>query len=329
VLYFSENAYHEVRGYASQAKQSLMGNFDLISSRKMKLSLLILAATLHLSVCQENFQPRDSSIECFIAYLKHNNVSDEFVSSLRSMSFVSEACKAGVEFEKIALVQETNINLQNRKNVECLAKEMMKSETLPDLLLNMRVLRTVNDGSLQRFGNFLRGTKTPKDKSVERVEAGILSIVTFAEDKCELASEFANLFDSFFDSDPESDDYVKYEEVQEFCIRKELSEKLLIDLAAFNIKIVPRSVHVKCNEILSPLKTEMIESLKDQEVRNPNKQQISCLISSLRDGNDYFYLLLKAELLSKLGLFVEQKLSEKNNFVDAMTRLAMEIREKC
>lgn len=270
--------------------------------------------------------PTDTSIECFIAYLKQQNAADDYVSSLRSMNFVSAACKAGAESEKSLLVQQTNINLQQRKNSDCLGKELTKSETLPDLLLNLRVIRTVNDGNFHRLGSFLRGTKTPKDSSMERIDRSILAIVSDAETSCELQIEFASLFDSFFDS--EQDDFVPYEDVQDFCIKKELSEKLLLDLAAFNIKMKPRNDNIDCNSILLPLKAELIESLKD-ETQGPNKHRKQCVIASQRDSTEYFYLLLKAELLSKHGLTVEKKLSEKNDFVDNMTRMAMEFREKC
>lgn len=292
------------------------------------LFILVIAVDVD-SQSHGNLQQVDASNECFISYLKQQSISDEYFNSARSYNGISPACQRGVESEKLNLLRQAQFSLRYKNNFECMQAAVQTDEMFKNLLLNVRVLKSTRE-IMKKINSALRGQKSPKEIAIERVEKQLRDVLLEIEVKCAFSFDFSNLFDSFFERN--HDEFIPYEEIQEYCIKKELSENEVINLNEFKIALNPKHLRVEnfdCSKLIQPLKTEIIESLKDFESDNHDKSQKQCIFSELNEGNDYFHTLLKAELISKLNLSSNEVQQEKKTFVDKMTDISLKVREKC
>jgi hypothetical protein len=279
----------------------------------------------------QRYQQRDFSVECFVTYLKQENINDEFFNNVRLLYSLTEACLKGVDFEKEQITGQVKSNLQYDNNRECLT-ELLSVETYKNLLLKIRAVQLISESVVSKIGNMWSGKKSPKQQAIERVEKEAYDFFTESEMNCNLKTGFEELFDSFFEFENEENNFVSNEDVEEFCIKKELADQQIIDPVQYNIKMYPKNIKVDnldCSKILEPLKRNMIASLKDFQSENFKKSKSSCALSTLQDGNDYFNLMLKMELFSKISLNVEQKQEEKKKFVDKMIKVSLKVHNDC
>lgn len=183
---------------------------------------------------------------------------------------------------------------------------------------------------MRNLGGFLTGQKSPKEIAIERIEKQRQDVLSDIETKCAFMSDFATLFDSFFEHSAIY--FVPYEDIQEYCIKKELSANQVIDLNKFGIALNPKHLQVDnfdCSKLIAALKTEIGNSLRELESDNSDKDQRRCVVSALSGVNDYFHSLLAVEFISKLSLNVEQKEQEKQTFVTKMTDIGLKLRKNC
>lgn len=273
------------------------------------------------------YQTKDSSVECFVKYLKEQSINDEFFNSVAPFRGSTGACHNGVEAEK-----EFLFAYAHSTSMDCVKAEMQTDEWYRNLLLKKRTLKSIDEGTMRQFGNMFSNKKSKKQIAVENVDKELSSLTSVVAIKCNLRFEFSQLFDSFFVRDSDEDAFVPYEDVQEYCIKKELSDKRLINLQQFNTKLNPKSLRVEtldCREIIQPLKTEIIESLRFFDLVKVSVADKKCIFKTLKDGSEYFHLLLKAELLTKLQFNSSQKQEEKKNFVEKMIEVTLKIRSNC
>lgn len=256
-----------------------------------------------------------------------------FFNSVRSAHSLSSSCLDTITFEKNQLFDQAQFKLRNKVTADCLRNELKDDEDYKNLLLKLRTIKSINEGlSINKIGNALMNRRSPKDNAIERVEKELDDVLSEYEVKCDLRDGFGSLFESFFDKVFESDEYLPYEDVQEYCIKKELSEQRIINLERYSLKLNPKNLRVDnidCDVVMKHLKSETIESLKDLEYQYSDKNKKRCIHSKLREGDRYVHQLLKAELLRKLILTTLEKSEEKEAFIKNMVVIAMEIHDHC
>lgn len=279
----------------------------------------------------QRYQQRDTSVECFVTYLKQQNFNDEFFNTVRSLYSITEACLRGVDYEKEELFDQAKSNLRYDNNLNCMA-DKLKDETYKNLLLKMKSVRSIGEGVVKRIEHMWSSKKSPKQRAIERVEKEVYEFFAAAEMNCNLKIGFEELFDSFFEVGYDENNFLPYEDVQDFCIKKELVDQQVIDPVKYNIKMYPKNIRVEnidCVKILEPLKSNMIASLHDFQSESFNKNKNKCAFSVLKNDDEYFNLMLKIELLSKTFLNPEYKLEEKKSFVQKMIEISLKINVDC
>lgn len=217
------------------------------------------------------------------------------------------------------------LTLMFKENFDCVRSILIKDDNFKDWLLNLRVAKSMND-FMQKITRLLTGSKTLKEKAVERIEKQLRDILSTVDMKCALTIEFGKLFDSFFEHSDE--DFTPYNGIEDYCIKKELEENHFIDLAQFRIEVNAAPDHVDCKKIIDVIKMQTFETSKGEFDLNEMLQR-PCVISALNEDSDYIYLLLKAELISKISLPRDQRISERQKFVDKMIQITATLREKC
>lgn len=256
-----------------------------------------------------------------------------YFNSVRSANSLSSSCLNRIESEKKLLFDQAQYKLRKKATADCLSSELKDNEEYKNLLLKLRTIKSINEGlSMNVIGSALTNRKSLKDNAIERVEKELDDVLSEYEVKCDLRDGFGNLFDSFFDNVNEDDEYVPYEDVQEYCIKKELSEQQVIDIERHSLQLNPKNLRVDnidCDVIMNHLKSETIDSLKDLEYQYSDKNKKRCIHSKLREGDRYVHQLLKAELLRKLILTTSEKLEEKESFIKNMAAVAKEIHDHC
>lgn len=276
----------------------------------------------------EIYHHPDFSVECFASYLKQQNCSDDYLNSITTHGEVFQACQNGVYIEKENLLAQALLTLRFKENFVCIQNGLQHNENFKNLLLNVRVAKSTLGDIMQQLSSIITGKKTPKEKAVERIEKQLRDILSTVEVKCALSVDFAKLFDSFFEQNRE--EFSPYEDVQEYCIKNELEVNQVINLEQFRITLDPKLKfdHIACSQIFESLKFQTFETFKgDFDVTEMLRRP--CVLAVLNEDNDYFYLLLKAELISKYSLPRERRNEERENFVDKMIEITMKVREKC
>lgn len=296
-------------------------------SRFSKAFLIIFAFFIVEGISYDYHYQRDTSIECFVSYLKEQNECDIYLNSVRVYSQISQECRAGVAFEMENLLAQAQLTLQFRSNFGCLKDEVQGNKRFENLLLNLRAVKMTSDG-VRWIGSLWSRNSFPKDLAVARIDSAIASIISTAEFKCELKLEFGNLFDSFFEKDQEGTSFVSYEPVQEFCVRKELEEK-----AFFNRNPTTWNQDnfqgQNCTEIMEYIRNGMIDRLNDLDSANSDFLRKHCALTVLRESDDYFHQILKAEFIIKSHFSLNQSQNEREIFIDKLTKVALKVRENC
>ena len=283
--------------------------------------------TTTLKLSEANNQNIDSSVDCFIVYLKSKNVHDEFLTIPRSsQSIVTQACQKGVEIEIRNLLEQAEFIVRNKNNVECLKSGMERHENLQYSLLNKRIVQSTNEGFARRFGKIFDHTKTPKDLALVRIEKKILEMIDSIEIKCQTMVDLENLFDSFFVDDVDAGIYLKNDEAQEFCIRKELTEKLFIDSTMLEMNSQENAI---CDKIIQQFKAKVVDGLKEFDSESTNKAKDICFYKKLTESSEFINHLLTVELLSSLSLTKSQISQEKKKFVSNMISITEFLRINC
>lgn len=130
-------------------------------------------------------------------------------------------------------------------------------------------------------------------------------------EKCAGVEHFGKFFDSTLEKRPPL--YSKGE--NEYCIRRYLIEKSMIDAFSYNFNVNPKNITMEnynCEVIMKEILDPAYENLK--------KDESECSWNILKDSG-YYDWLLKLELLSKLNLSPHDKIFEREKFIEVMFQI--------
>lgn len=136
-------------------------------------------------------------------------------------------------------------------------------------------------------------------------------------EKCAAVEHFGKFFDTTLDK--KAPLYSKGE--NEYCIRRYLIEKSMVDVYSYNFNVNPKKVIMEnfhCDVIMKEILEPAYENLR--------KDETDCSWNVLKDSG-YYDWLLKLELLSKLSLSAQDKIFERQKFIDIMFNITQKTRE--
>ena len=136
-------------------------------------------------------------------------------------------------------------------------------------------------------------------------------------EKCAAVEHFGKFFDATLDKKPSL--YTKGE--NEYCIRRYLIEKSMVDVYSYSFNVNPKKVTMElynCDVIMKEILEPAYENLR--------KDETECSWNVLKDSG-YYDWLLKLELLSKLSLSAQDKIFERQKFIDIMFNITKKTRD--
>lgn len=145
-------------------------------------------------------------------------------------------------------------------------------------------------------------------------------VVAANKEKCEAFSaqeRYGNDFDNALVK--RSELYINEE--NEYCIDKDLIIKRLIDKQVYNLNNDLKSVlGIRCDQVLRNIFDNFMDDMR--------KITTGCVVEA-RKKYGYFDYILKLELFSTLVLTVDQKITERQSYIDAMYDIEKQVIKRC
>lgn len=167
-----------------------------------------------------------------------------------------------------------------------------------------------------------------KLKKVKEVDSSNDKVLTDSIRSCLYEKEFGKVFEEFFKKDDSSSSSEEDDDATEdYCARKYVVEKNLVDSAVYTVVLNPKGLKVEninCEVIIRKAFKEIQELLsktfKEDDDLALSDKETECFMGKYREGN-FLDRVLYIGVLSELDITEEQKLAEKKEFIDLMIQL--------
>lgn len=268
--------------------------------------------TALLSLTESRQVHNYAEINCFIKHLKSVGKLEadypEFnvAKQVQNCENVMKVFQKEV-YKKVALAQK----LDFEEHSKCIMNDLRSQNWVDHIMIQGVVLASDTLSDVE---------KTAK---VEEIETVVKQIVADAINFCVNQKEFGELFDAFFinDSSNEEED----DQIAEYCGRKYVIDKNLIDSAVYDVVLNPKNLEVSTvdceenNKKLFKLLNDLIEEiLKKDEHVGLNAIQIQCAMKKYHENN-FIDKLIRIAVISECNVTEEQKLSERKAFIKFMS----------
>lgn len=262
-----------------------------------------MSLSIFLTLISSQTYEEELTIECMTHYLKTRDISEDLVSYVSDYKGSFLNCESAVK-SKLAVIY-TNLRSKLRSDrkrrpfLECVMRNLEEDDETYEILVLRETAVEMMSG--WRFWNYYA-----KQSRIEELQKQQDQVVAKAVLNCKGHIEFGNIFNDINDKTRTWDRNGE----QEYCIRKYLEDKKLINPNLYEYTLNPRSVRkevVNCADVLQNVFDGIYQDLDKSE----------CIIKVYRD-NFYADYILKAELLSKLKLDRSDKSKERQNFINSM-----------
>lgn len=253
------------------------------------------------------------SLQCIATHLRAHGIQEDILDSVDNFPGTEAECESFIRIkiedfnEKI--FESMNEDENARPQIACFKRES-STEEYENLALKFQAV-----GMLDVGWKFWRSST--REARYEELKREIDQLGVKILEKCVASDHFGKFFDTSLEK--RHNLYVKGE--NEYCIRRYLIDKYLIDAFAYNLNINPKNVTME-NYNCEVIMTSILEPAYD----NLKKDETQCSLAILRE-NGYYDYLLKLELLSKLALTSQDKVFEKQKFIDVMFDITQKTRE--
>lgn len=252
------------------------------------------------------------TLECVVDFLKFRNVNDDLFSSVAAFTGESETCsnenkvKIAEFYTNARAKMETN--LKQKPYAECALKDF-QGELYENLLLKATAIELKGVGwKFWKAGQKNTRIKDLEDKAQEMVDASLI--------KCRGQIEYGAFFDTFYEQKRGEE----FNDEFDYCMRKHLVDRSIINQNSYNFKINPKNIRIdgiNCDQVMKTA----LEQMKAQVSGSGS----ACVINTFLD-NGYLDLILKIQLLTKLTVTPIEKEQEKKVFVQQMINMTHSIR---
>lgn len=255
--------------------------------------------------------------ECLTKYLKDRQITEEILSYVDGYVGSISDCKSAVR-TKLAnlydnLRKKLNSDRTSRPFVECIMKDIEEED---DLISYENII--LQETAVEMISNWRFWKYFSKTSRLETLQAEAQDIVKKSLLKCKGHREYGDLFSNI---NEKTTQWNRSGE-QEYCIRKILVEKDMLNPNFYRFRDNPRNVRTESLDCQQIFKNVLDEFYKELETSNKISE---CFLQTYRK-NGYAENILKAEVLSKLDLTVSDKSKEKQNFINSMVDITFDTR---
>lgn len=251
--------------------------------------------------------------ECLVDYLKFRNVVDETFDSIEAYTGDPGTCSSAVatKVNEIYGVTRSKMesNFKQKPYADCAMKEV-ETRSYEHVLLTVEVVEMKGVGL--KFWKI-----SSKNSKIEELKKKAQEFVDNAIIKCKGETDYGAFFDSFYEqkrSEPMTDEF-------EYCMKKFLVDKGVVNSNLYNFKLNPKNLRtagINCDD--------MMATALDQMRANIGNAGSSCVIDAFLT-NGYLDLIMKIQLMAKLTLSPTEKEFEKDKFVKSMINMTHKIKE--
>lgn len=290
---------------------------SLLSLNHDRLSLLILlfaAVETEAEPLPINFE--QISNNCFIDYLKGISFLDAKYPKHNETANVTVDCNELISSAREKAYTEVAVTIRKdkvlTKHSKCMMKELRINNWF-ELILKLVVFEGANYTS-----------EVEKNLKIAEADNATDQILDGAGVHCINAKEFGPLFDRFFtavSSSSEEDDDV----IIEYCAKKYLIDRNLIDTDFYKIDLNATNNIVRCDAIMDKTKKEFYDEIKEglskgDDDETLNIHQIDCAMKKYHEAK-LFDKSLGVTALSDRTMSDEQKNKERRQFIDRMASI--------
>lgn len=171
------------------------------------------------------------------------------------------------------------------------------------------VLRKVYEASEQL-------SETEREVKLAKVDERIAEMSMATVQICVFETEYGKVFDDTISAAYDDDDKTNY------CLRKYVVDRNLIDLKVHNIIINPKDIDISSFDCEGMLKTyfrnSTVNITEGENLKNLNDEQKQCIKGKFREGK-YAGKVLAVIVLSEISMNDEQKAAERTKFINSMS----------
>lgn len=234
---------------------------------------------------------------------------------------------------------------ETSKYLKDLVDEDKHFKTFADCMVKKLVSFNVSDLYLEKFVYETDRTmsRLRRQKAVSDTNAAIEENIEFTQELCAPEIVFGERFDEYF-SDSEDDESpepatavqspVSEEEIEilqeDYCHRKHLVDKGLIDTRIYKIVVNPSNINVKnidCEKNWIQTNEDFSIGLAAGFIYRLGmitKESKECIIHTARNGN-YAETMLRIWMLSEIKITQNQKIDERANYIKRMKNIYADI----
>jgi len=194
-----------------------------------------------------------------------------------------------------------------KDNSACI-REQLEVINFPEIMMKLHV-----------YKKSLKTSKKLKKKLVSATNTEAENKLQVAISVCVSEPIFGEMFDSIMKNDDEEEDTLD-EKQNDYCIRKYVVDKELVDTKIFTINLNPDNIELnfECEDRIEDMFESLEEVIKDSfETANQSKKQLRCMNKALRTGKAGEYIA-KVSVLSEVQLTDDQKKEFRVEFIEKL-----------
>lgn len=194
-----------------------------------------------------------------------------------------------------------------KDNSACI-REQLEAINFPEIMMKLFV-----------YEKSLKTSKKQKKKLVAATNTEAENKLQVAISMCVSEPVFGEMFDSIMKNDVEEEDTLD-EKQNDYCIRKYVVDKELVDTKIFTINLNPDNIELnfECEDRIEDMFESLEEVIKDSfETANQSKKQLRCMNKGLRTGKAGEYIA-KISVLSEVQLTDDQKKEFRVEFIEKL-----------
>jgi hypothetical protein len=194
-----------------------------------------------------------------------------------------------------------------KDNSACI-REQLEGINFPEIMMRLFV-----------YEQSLKTSKKQKKKLISATNTEAENKLQVAVSVCVSEPVFGKMFDGIIKDDVEKEDTLD-EKQNDFCIRKYVVDKKLVDTNQFKIDMNPDNIELgfECEERIEDMFGSLEAIIKDSfETAKQSKKQLQCMNKALRIGKAGEYIA-KVSVLSEIQLTDDQKKEFRTEFVEKL-----------
>lgn len=289
-------------------------SFVRLQITTMALIILSISTSAQLTAAQTL-----PSFECLVSYAKLQGIKDintpalneeiEYDSTMPECTTARQNLISRVRTEIRSRINEVEI-LPRYSN--CIYEKLTGSESFVHSVIKAAIFEHFDENN----------------NSLNRTIASILKEINNSIQICRQEDEVGNEFDVIFNATFDGTrNLTKHEE---YCIKKYLIKNNLIDIYTYDIDPNPHNINVtglNCEEMIRKSNEEVYDQLSTIYFQKPNlsnDEKVECAVDKFREA-DYFDLVMKITALSTLNITSEQKIIERESFIQIFSNITSKI----